>query len=476
MSFTDYWYYLAVAVLLLATLFIRLDRRWILLLIFSAVFYGWGRWSYLWLLLFSIFIDYVCALGIHRSSRTFWRCGLLTLSLVSNLGLLLFFKYFTALYDDWSWIQASTGVLNIQFEKMLLPLGISFYTLQSMGYTIDVYRRELDPERHFGYFSLYVCFFPQLVAGPIERPRNLLPQLKTPSPIRIEDLQAGLFLIGMGLLKKLLISNRLFMLLQDQLTAPDQVAGWQAASFGTVVFFAVYLDIAAYTDIARGSARLFGIHLMKNFNRPMFALSMGDFWKRWHISLSSWMMNYLFRSIAGLSQSRAFRHGALIFTFLMIGLWHGPTLPFVLMGLLQGVVITAERMAANRGWKLPDSQAGNLVRLLKVHLVINVSGILFLSPDMGVAMQLFNAAGDAFSTGGWIVVEQQLRGFYFVSLIVIASVAVWVIGRLHESPGSRIHQWVQRSAALRCGLLYLLFGFVLAFSEKTENDFLYFFF
>lgn len=475
MSFTDYQYYFFIFILLCFVLFIREDRRWFLLLGFSLFFYSYGRWEYLILLMASISIDYFCAIKIASSKSLIKRRFLLVLSITINLGILFFFKYLTEFYESWSWIEVRTNILNSQIENILLPLGISFYTLQSMGYTIDVYRKTVQPEYHFGYFSLYVCFFPQLVAGPIERPQRLLPQLRQAKQINIQRLESGLFLIGFGLFKKLVVADRLFVLLNDNLSSYQTLAGWQALSFGTAALLAVYLDISAYTDIARGSARLFGIELTRNFKRPMLAYSLGEFWQRWHISLSNWMMDYLFRPLAQLSRSKIHRYFALIATFMIIGLWHGPTLPFILMGTLQGIVIVLERIAFSNGLILPKTIFFNILRLLRTHVILNISGVLFLSSTMEVAANIYEQMFYFESFWGNTPFKEQLHGYWFFFLLLGGAIAVLITNMIIESPIAR--SIVSKSSIwIRCALLYSLFFVVLAFAERTSDDFLYFIF
>lgn len=476
MDFTDYPYYLGLTFLILVKLCFRPNRHWSILLFASLLFYGFGRWEYLALLLLSISIDYGCALGIDRESRGVRRRIFLCLSIFSNLSILVFFKYLTELYEEWPWLEARNAALGIQLDQILLPLGISFYTLQSMGYTIDVYRNEVKPEKHFGYFALYVCFFPQLVAGPIERAKNLIPQLKSPAVLSLYDVQSGLFLIGFGLLKKLVVADRLFLMISNQLGNAANLDGWQAMSFGTLVFFAVYMDISAYTDIARGSARLLGIELSKNFNRPMLALSIGDFWKRWHMSLSSWMMNYLYRTFAQLSRSKPYRDFILIMTFTVIGLWHGPTLPFILMGSLQGIVIVTERALANRGLRWPNASSWNILRLLRTHLLISLSGMLFMSPDLDTFKALVSSLHnyDAFFDATRFLV--QLQGGYSASILCIGLVLVTMISRLQDAPNHFLSRWIAGSQVIRVAGLYVLIAFAILFAERTSSGFLYFFF
>ncbi|ORU92722.1 MAG: hypothetical protein A6F70_03730 [Cycloclasticus sp. symbiont of Bathymodiolus heckerae] len=473
MSFTDYHYYFFLFLLLLFLIFIKNDCRWVFLLLFSIIFYAYGQWEYLLLLLVSITIDYSCALKIEKSENLLKRRLWLIVSLLSNLGILFFFKYFTTFYENWSWIEARQSILYSQFESIILPLGLSFYTLQSMGYTIDVYKKLIKAERHFGYFSLYVSFFPQLVAGPIERPQKLLPQLRTPNPISTEKIQSGLFLIGFGLFKKLVIADRIFVLLNDSLSSYDNLLGWQALGFGTLAIFAVYMDLSAYTDIARGSARLFGIELSINFNRPFLARSLGEFWQRWHISLSSWIMTYVFRPLAQLSRSSIYRHLALIVTFLIIGLWHGPTSPFLLMGALQGCVIVLERITASHGYTWPKSKIFNSLRILRTHLFLNISGVLFLSPSMDTAIKIYSQIFNHRAFLDTSIIMSQLHGTTF-SILLAGGFLTMTTASLFKI---RIVEAISNLSTIgRFLLLYAVFFITIAFAERGSNEFLYFVF
>lgn len=455
---------------------IKRKHRWIFILAFSLIFYGYGRWEYLLLLLFSIFIDYFCAINIYKYDYSINRRRLyLVISIISNLGILAFFKYFTEIYDDWSWVEVRSNLVSSNGESMLLPLGISFYTLQSMGYTIDVYRRKIKPENHFGYFSLYVCFFPQLVAGPIERAKKLLPQLRNPNPITINNIQSGLLLIGLGLFKKLIISDRLFILINDILASQDNLLGWQALSFGTLAAVAIYIDISAYTDIARGSARMLGIELSINFNRPMLAYSLGEFWKRWHISLSKWMMDYLYVPLAQLGSSSLYRHLALIITFLVIGLWHGATLPFILMGLLQGVIITLERIIVRKKISWPKTTAFNLIRLFRTHIIINISGVLILSPDIETAINIYSHILNFDSFIGSQMMIEQLHGGSFLLLLFSGLVLIFIVSDFKKQSMSKFIN-SRLSYTGRYFLAFSLFFSSMFFSASTSDDFLYFIF
>lgn len=425
------------------------------------------------LLLVSISIDYFCANRIgevqSQSSKRVW----LGLSIATNLAVLVFFKYLSAFVEHWFWLEARGSLITHDAQTILLPLGISYYTLQSMGYTIDVYRGTVSPERHFGYFALYVAFFPQLVAGPIERPDRLLPQLRACKPIIATDIEAGAFLILFGLAKKLVLTDRLFVLIRDWLASPENLAGYQAFIFGSLVVVAVCLDISAYTDIARGSARLFGVELMRNFDRPFLARSQAEFFQRWHISLSSWLMDYFFRPLAALARARWYRYLVLVFTFALMGLWHGPTLPFVGFGVLNGMSIVGERVAARRGWQWPRTRLMDAFRWLRVQLILNISGVLFVASDMAGAGRILERIWTAERFWGALPLSTQLHGRLFLGVL-----GLWAIAELLITYLGGVDRVIARlQSALswhRVAVAYCAIGFVLAFGERGADGFLYF--
>lgn len=472
MSFTDYPYYFWLIGLLLVVFNLKKQHHWLPLLFFSLIFYGYGRWEYLVLLFISTCIDYFCGLGIAASNTLIKRRLLLITSIASNLSILFFFKYFPGLYEDWSWIQSRANVTDY-LQNIVLPLGISFYTLQSMGYTIDVYLKKIKPERHFGYFALYVCFFPQLVAGPIERPQNLLPQLRLPKTATVENLQSGLFLIGFGLFKKLIVSDRLFILLNESLTNSATLPGWQAMLFGTVCILTLYTDISAYTDIARGSSRLFGIELSLNFNRPMHALSAGEFWQRWHISLTTWIMTYIFMPMAQLSKSRTYRNFALFITFLIIGLWHGGAVPYMLLGAVSGVAIVSERLALRSGLKWPNNSYFNSLRYIRTQILVNISGVLFLAPDMDVAMNIFSKI---FYSDNFFAYSKVLGNGMFFNAMLMGGAMLILLMTTEKSKSLLNQMGNQLSIPSKYALIHAQFLLVIVFAARDTDDFIYFIF
>lgn len=312
--------------------------RWPLLLAASYFFYMIWNPKLIFLILFTTIVSYISAIMIERSSskrkKRFW----LWMALIASLGVLFFFKYFNFLAGSaisvWNLFGGSADAFSL---NLILPVGISFYTFQTLSYVIDVYRGNIKAERHFGWYALFVSFFPQLVAGPIERPENLLPQLKEDHRLEASNAFAGLQKMAVGFFKKIVVAD----ILAESVNAVfNNAAG--ATGFGVVlgsVFFAVqiYCDFSGYTDIAIGCARIMGIRLMQNFNRPYRARSIKEFWGRWHISLSSWFRDYLYIPLGGNRCSRARNYFNIFVVFLVSGLWHGASWTFVLWGVLHGL-------------------------------------------------------------------------------------------------------------------------------------------
>lgn len=302
-----------------------------ILLCGSLFFYACWKPAYLALILLSIAITYSSALLIERFPK--YKKAVLIFSLVSNLSILFIFKYINFFAATVNW--------NVNFN-VLLPVGISFYTFQALGYTIDVYRGKLQTEHDFFTYALFVTFFPQLVAGPIERTQNLLPQFKTARKIDTEEIKAGLKLIAWGLFEKIVIADRLAIYVNG-IYSQLQLATGCSVLLSTIFFcFQVLCDFSGYSNIAIGSARILGFKLMRNFRSPFFSKSMSELWTRWHISLSSWFKDYVYIPLSG-SRCGTVRHCLnLIIVMTLSGLWHGAGCHFVIWGFMHGIVLSAE--------------------------------------------------------------------------------------------------------------------------------------
>ncbi|QQR94484.1 MAG: MBOAT family protein [Bacteroidota bacterium] len=312
------------------------SKRWVLLLVSSCYFYMAFVPIYILILGFTIVIDYFAGIYI-RDAEGKRRKLLLVFSLVANIGVLAVFKYYNFLNENFSFLLHGFGLSNpIPYLSILLPIGLSFHTFQAMSYTIEVYRRHQEPERHFGIYSLYVMFYPQLVAGPIERPQNLLHQFREKYDFEYTRVVDGLKLMLWGIFKKLVIADRLAIYVDTVYNNPEQHNG--STLILATIFFAVqiYCDFSGYSDIAIGAARVMGFKLMTNFNRPYFARNISEFWKRWHISLSTWFKDYLYIYLGGNRVSIPRWYFNLFIVFLVSGLWHGANWTYIIWGALNG--------------------------------------------------------------------------------------------------------------------------------------------
>lgn len=309
------------------------------LLVASYFFYGCWDWRFLFLILFITAVDYLFGSLIHEVEAPRGRKLLLTAALVVNLCVLGFFKYFNFFVDSAAALLDLVGInANLPTLYIILPVGISFFTFQGLSYVIDIYRRQLEPTRDVVAFATFVAFFPQLVAGPIERARNLLPQFLDPikrKPFVYDDFRRGLVLIGVGLFKKVVIADRLAIYVDSLYANPT--AGLPAVVAVLFFCFQLYLDFSAYSQIALGTARLLGYRLSTNFLRPYLATNFRGFWSRWHITLTSWFRDYLYIPLGGNRRGVAMTMVNTMIVFMVSGLWHGASWNFVIWGALNGL-------------------------------------------------------------------------------------------------------------------------------------------
>jgi D-alanyl-lipoteichoic acid acyltransferase DltB (MBOAT superfamily) len=322
--------------------------RWALLLAASYYFYAAWKLEYVFLLMISTLTSYITARLMVKPENQARRTTLLVINLVVNLGLLFAFKYFNFVNDS---LRTAFNQFNLFYDvpmfQVLLPVGISFYTFQTLGYSIDVYRGSVEPEHHLGRFALFVSFFPQLLAGPIGRAKALLPQFYENFDFDEVRISSGLRLMLWGMFQKVVIADRLGLYVNAVYNNPSEWTGWPV--FLATVFFAfqIYCDFAGYSDIAIGAARVLGINLMENFRRPYFARSPSEFWQRWHISLSSWFRDYLYIPLGGNRVSTRRWYMNLMFVFLVSGLWHGAAWTFVIWGGLHGLYMVGDVATRN---------------------------------------------------------------------------------------------------------------------------------
>lgn len=448
----------------------RLQLQNIFLLVASYVFYGWWDWRFLGLIAFSSVLDFGLGRELGRAKSQRARRWLLSASLAANLGLLGVFKYFNFFGDSFADLLGVFG-LNPTWTTLsiVLPVGISFYTFQTLSYTIDVYRRRIEPTDSLLTFMAYVSFFPQLVAGPIERAESLLPQFEKPRVFDEQRAVDGLRQILWGLFKKVAVADTAALLVDEVFANPTNFSGISLAL--AAVFFAVqiYGDFSGYSDIAIGTGRLLGIDLMRNFAYPYFSRDIAEFWRRWHISLSSWFRDYLYIPLGGSRGSRSSALRNILIIFVVSGFWHGANWTFVVWGALNALYFVPLFLAgqnrvnvgpiADGRWLPSPSEAWGIARTFAL---TTLAWILFRSEsiaDAGMYLQhIFTSPTEGalrISTSG-----AALAGIMFA--------VEWVHrDREHGLEIQDLHPWVRRGAYLA------LIGLVVSFAG-AERPFIYF--
>ena len=337
--------------------------RNIFIILASLLFYAWWDWRFVGLWMFTSLTDFFVALLI-ANNRDKGKV-LLLVSICTNLVVLGFFKYFNFFVNSFGLLLEHLGFkASLSTLQLVLPVGISFYTFQAMSYTIDVYRKKVEPCRDVVKYLAFISFFPQLVAGPIERAQHMFPQFDTLKKITVEGIKIGLQLILWGLFKKTVIADNLAIYVDEVFNHTVNYSGISCVVASLFFTIQIYCDFSGYTDIARGAARLLGFELMQNFNLPYFASSFTDFWKRWHISLSSWFRDYVYIPLGGNRKGKAREIINLNLTFILSGLWHGANFTFLIWGALHGAYISLEKT-------LEKSIKITIPKLLK-HLVVFV--------------------------------------------------------------------------------------------------------
>ena len=447
-------------------------QNW-LLLGASLIFYAWWEWRALGILLITILLDFRVAIELDRlrasgaSARR--RRAVLALSLVANLLMLGFFKYFnffaTSLHD----LLGALGLaVPISTLEILLPLGISFYTFQSMSYTIDVYRGELAPTRSLPGFALFVSFFPHLLAGPIMRAADLLPQVLAPRSTTRQQVVDGLHLILWGYWKKVFVGDNLGLIV-DQIFSRSSPDGFLTIVGAYAFAWQIYADFSGYTDIARGVAKLLGFELTVNFDRPYFASSPREFWRRWHISLSSWVRRYVYIPLGGNRTGLAQTARNLFASTLLAGLWHGAAWTFVLFGAYHGALVVGERVGG--AWWSATGRAGWLgawipawLRVVLTFHLVCFGFLLFRSASLAQFLEL---------------AASLLRPYREVDLALAAQVALFagplLLAECLQGLAARVYllRFERLPLELRVAC-YSAIAYGLLFVPATPRSFIYF--
>jgi D-alanyl-lipoteichoic acid acyltransferase DltB (MBOAT superfamily) len=406
----DFGVFLIIVVPLVWLLPHRAQNR--LLLVASYVFYAAWDWRFLGLIGISTVIDYFVGLGLGATQDPKRRKHLVLVSLVGNLGILGCFKYLGFFTDSLIRLLDVFGLSLRQIDiDVVLPVGISFYTFQTLSYTIDVYRKRLQPTRDFLDFALFVSFFPQLVAGPIERASRLLPQIAVPRRFTWSKFGSGCWLMLWGLFKKAVIADNMAAVV-DGVFAPNAIVTGPEVVLGVLAFaFQIYCDFAGYSDIARGVARMLGFELMLNFDIPYKSRNPSEFWRRWHISLSTWLRDYLYISMGGNRLGRGRRQRNLILTMLLGGLWHGAAWTFVVWGTFHGVWLVVhaalqDRLAAIAPRGAVGARLWGALCMAVTFVLWCVSLLVFRADSLGHCVALFGTMFTDFDpgrVGSWLL-------------------------------------------------------------------------
>ncbi len=443
----------------------------VLLLLASYLFYGLWDWRFLFLLIGSSLVDYIAARAIYNTDKRFTKKLWLWFSLFWNLGILITFKYFNFFLDSFHELFSSEAVQSsYSIWNVIIPVGLSFYTFQTMSYTIDVFQKKIKPTNNILNFLCFVSFFPQLVAGPIERASFLIPQFEKKRSFNLQQSKEGLRQILWGLFKKILVADKIGIAVNMVFDNPED-HGFITLCYAAILFsFQVYCDFSGYTDIAIGTAKLFGFKLHKNFRIPYLAKSITQFWQRWHITLTKWFTDYVYVPIVKSAKkitvtTRVF---ALLLTMALVGLWHGPNWTFVFFGIFNGLVLAAERIPFFGKRKTLAKLLPSQHRILTViyfFAITSVSSIFFRAEsiaDAGIILKrIFTFAQD-----------EHLSTLIGIKLVyLIAMITAEIVTRGWDFPLQKIE--IKIPKPLRWVLYYTLIFLLIRYAEPKEA-FIYF--
>jgi D-alanyl-lipoteichoic acid acyltransferase DltB (MBOAT superfamily) len=450
--------------------------RWMLLLVASYYFYMSWNVKYVFLILFTTVVSYGAAMLLEKQERKKIKKLILAGTAILCLGVLFVFKYFNFVSES---IASALSLFAIQLNpitlNLLLPIGISFYTFQTLSYVIDVYRGTVKAENHFGYYATFISFFPQLVAGPIERTSNLLPQIKKEHKFDYNQATYGLKLMAWGYFKKIVIADTLSQYVSAVFDAPREYQGFALVLASVFFSIQIYCDFSGYSDIAIGTAKLLGVNLMTNFKSPYFSQSVKEFWSRWHISLSTWFRDYVYIPLGGNRVGRI-RHAInLLVTFAVSGVWHGANWTFVVWGGVHGAAQVMENALIPPKYKKSKGIIW-FVRVAFIFAFCTFAWIFFVSNSLGDAGYVISHLFDGISSP----IEYVYRGFAdiampkrnFVSeLIFVLLLGIYDYASLKVDCIEKISEM---HPILRYGVYMLLLFLIIVFRATVQAEFVYF--
>ena len=452
---------------------------------FSYIFYGWWDWRFCALMFVSTLIDFILAQRIHTSKSRNKKRSYLGMSFIANLGLLGFFKYFNFFIENLQMVFESIGWgFNEPALNIILPVGISFYTFQTMSYSIDIFKGKLAPTKNLITYSSYVSFFPQLVAGPIERGSHLIPQFLKQREFNPSIAEDGLRQILWGLTKKMLVADRLGDIVNVYFFQYQDIPGPQFVIAVICFAFQIYCDFSAYSDMAIGLSKLFGIDLMRNFAYPYFSRNVVEFWRRWHISLSTWFRDYVYIPLGGSEGTRIMVTRNILITFIISGFWHGASWNFVIWGALNGLFM----LPYSLGWIKADSlkkenvpvdgrlfpRASDLLKMFMTFSLICFTWIFFLSKDLNQSIDVVSSI--FLNLFNWEAYSQFLAHFseekkFGRTLIYLSCFILIEWFQKDKHHGLDLPKWPEW---LRWVLYTGLIWFIMSSGTKSTSQFIYF--
>ncbi len=450
--------------------------RWILILIASYFFYMCSGPKYGFLILSVTLVTYLAAIEIERRRDKEKKKAVLMLAVIACMGVLFFFKYFNFFSISINSLAKLLGITHDPITvNVILPVGISFYTFQTMSYVIDVYKGQTKAEHHFGKYAAFVSFFPQLVAGPIERSNNLLPQIRNERSFSYENAMFGAKLMLWGYYKKLVIAD---FLLSDYVKKifedPKEFSGFALVIAAVFFTLQIYCDFSGYSDIAIGTAKLFGIDLMRNFKSPYFAGSVREFWSRWHISLSTWFRDYIYIPLGGNRVSKARYYLNLMITFMVSGLWHGANWTFVIWGGIHGLAQVLE--AAIFGREKTKNGIMRILRIIVVFLFCVFAWIFFVSRSLSDAVYVIMNCFNGIGTADYFVKGIATLGYGTGMMVIFVLLVFIMVIYDYISINKDFVEWISAKNKAFQYLFYVTIGLIVVFFSKkgVSTEFIYF--
>ena len=426
MLFNSWQFRIFLPVILILYFVLPKKVRHYALLVASYFFYMYWNWELVFLILGTTLVSYLAGLLIPKAQKKGWKIFFMVTAILISVGVLVFFKYFDFMMNSVAdIINMFGGNTKWNSLNLILPVGISFYTFQTLSYVIDIYKGKIEPEKDFSYYALYVSFFPQLVAGPIERPENLLPQLKKEEGVNVNNLQEGLLLVLIGFVKKIVIADMVGIFVNNIFNNLEAANGL-VVLIGTGLFtMQIFCDFSGYSDIAKGVAKMFNIDLMVNFNHPYYSRSIKEFWTRWHISLSSWLRDYIYFPMGGNRKGKVRWAINILVVFLISGIWHGANWTFVIWGLMHAVLQILEgifhpleqKVFTKHGWNY-EAKWLNILRTIFTYVFVSLTWVAFRSnniSDMLLAYKLIFTGWSNINVTSFIPIT-----FFNIVLFVVA--------------------------------------------------------